>query len=900
LFDQSNSNLTLSNTGGGSITGTGSGVAGVYVGTSIGSITNGVSSSITGLNGADGIRVSETGSVNAISNAGSVSGDVGIYVNLGSVNSISNTGVISGAYYDAIGLYGVGSTTLTLSNTNGGSITGSDSGVYVGASIESITNGVNSSIAGDFGDGILVDGDIGGAVNTINNAGTISGNAGIAVYWAGSVNAIVNTGTITGTYDGIGLYSLGNTNLTLSNTNGGTITGSDVGDAGVYIDAAIESITNGVGSSITGLNGADGIYAAASVNTISNAGTIHGLAGGSGIVVDGSLIGGITNQVGGVISGELAAIRVIAGGGVDMITNAGTITGSAGTAIDLTDAIGPTTINNTGTINGAVLLGSGTLNMNTGSIVAGAISGTGTLNVNTDFTTQGNVSASLIALATGKTLTAANAVTASSALTNAGTLNITAGQTVSAGSYAQSASGVLKVGASSATNHGTLAVVGTADFSASGAIAVNVSAGDSIVNNDVLHIVTAGTLTSPTSYSVTDNSALWNFTAVDNGTNGIDLTAHFGSLTTAVQAAAKPAAAGVAGALNAILTGTTPASMQPLASGLNTQTNLVSLGNQVAQLTPVLSGGQGVAALASINAGASSLVQSQIATTLGLSSGDAVQDQHVWVKPFGSNLKQDTASSGMPGYKAVTSGVAVGADRRLENSDWRAGFALSYGTSKVEDSGTSAGVIDISSWQVTGYGSHRINGEIQLNLMGGVGFNDNKSSRYVPLVATTYAGKYNSWHGLLDAELEWANKVSESNTLIPSARLSYSTLQSDSYTETPSGNAALKVASNTTESLVLGLGAKFVHSLENQGRWIGHVEAGYDLVEKSAAQTSTFAGGGPSFVTSGTTPSRTLLKAGLAYQQVLSNGSEVTARFDTESRDLFSANSLSVNWRLPF
>jgi hypothetical protein len=43
-----------------------------------------------------------------------------------------------------------------------------------------------------------------------------------------------------------------------------------------------------------------------------------------------------------------------------------------------------------------------------------------------------------------------------------------------------------------------------------------------------------------------------------------------------------------------------------------------------------------------------------------------------------------------------------------------------------------------------------------------------------------------------------------------------------------------------------------------------------------------------------------LIKAGLAYQQVLSNGSEVTARFDTEYRDLFSGNSLSVNWRMPF
>jgi uncharacterized protein with beta-barrel porin domain len=88
--------------------------------------------------------------------------------------------------------------------------------------------------------------------------------------------------------------------------------------------------------------------------------------------------------------------------------------------------------------------------------------------------------------------------------------------------------------------------------------------------------------------------------------------------------------------------------------------------------------------------------------------------------------------------------------------------------------------------------------------------------------------------------------------------------------------------------------------MENGGRWIGRVEAGYEMVDKATSLTSTFAAGGPSFVTSGATPSRSLIKAGLAYQQVLSNGSEVTARFDTESRDLFSGNSLSVNWRMSF
>jgi uncharacterized protein with beta-barrel porin domain len=72
------------------------------------------------------------------------------------------------------------------------------------------------------------------------------------------------------------------------------------------------------------------------------------------------------------------------------------------------------------------------------------------------------------------------------------------------------------------------------------------------------------------------------------------------------------------------------------------------------------------------------------------------------------------------------------------------------------------------------------------------------------------------------------------------------------------------------------------------------------MVDKPSGLTSAFSSGGPSFVTSGTTPSRSLIKAGLAYQQVLSNGSEVTARFDTEYRDLFSGNSLSVNWRMPF
>jgi len=970
--------------------------------------------------------------------------------------TISNTGsvtanLVGGTYELAIDANGDAS---VLTIDAGGFVNG-----FIG--VTGAPNGIDLiNNAGEISGGLVgISVDIDGSISAIDNSGTISADAGITASNEAFVQDITNTGTISGLADdGVGLYSLGNTTLTLSNTgSGATISGNGAGFAGVHVSTAINSITN--------------------------SGAIEGLSGASGIAVEGSVVS-IDNAAGGTITGGLAGIFVDTGGSVGSITNAGTITGGSGPAIDLSLAAGATTVNNTGAIDGNVLLGNGTLNLNgdvgyvvgdvsgnvgsvvhvngtstsggsldvgnftiasggvfnlghalttsgaltnagilnldVGSSVSGAIAGTGDVNVNTDmttqgsvagrllsiatgitldagheisvsdalnnegalllnvgarvngaitgngtvdvntnittqgtlgaglltiaatktlnaghaitvnelanagslhlnagarvigaitgsgdiqvntdFTTEGSVNAGLIAIATAKALTAQHPVTAT-AFTNAGTLNIAAGQTVSADSYTQLAGGVLKVGASNTANPGTLEVTGIADFSASGAIAVNVGAGDTLAENDVLRIVTAGTLASPTLYSVTDNSASWNFSALDNGANGIDLTVHFSSPTNAVQLASQPAAAGAADAISAVLSGSVPASMQPLADILNAQNNQVALGNQIAQLTPVLSGNQGAAALSAINAGASSLVQNQLTSTMGMASGDVVLAQHVWLKPFGSSLKQDASSDGLSGYKAATSGVAVGADGKIGRFGWRGGAALSYGNTKVDDTGTNQGTLDISSWQFTGYGSHRIDAGTQFNLVGGVGYNDNKSTRVVPMLATTYTGKFNSWHVLLDAELEWAKKLSETNTLIPSLRLSYGALNSDAYTETPSGNAALQVASSTTNALVLGFGTKFVRQQGALGRLIAHVDAGFDLVDKPTTLSSTFEGGGPSFSTPGATPGRTSIKAGVGYQQTLSNGSEVTARFDTEWRQLFAGNSLSLNWRHAF
>ncbi len=227
----------------------------------------------------------------------------------------------------------------TINNTAASSqITGATDGIA--ATANTVVTNVGS-ILGSTGSGVAMT--AGGAVT--NTAGTVTGAIdGISITGtlAGSPSDVTNSGGISATGPaGVGVaLDLGN----LTNANGGTIAAATAGGVGVTIGTG--SLDNQAGAAISGaLDGVEGT----AVSALTNAGTITGTAG-DGVA---AMAGTVTNDVGGVISGALDGVSMASPGTVD---NLGTITATlpGGVGVNL--------------LNGGVVIDAGTIS---GSDAAG-------------------------------------------------------------------------------------------------------------------------------------------------------------------------------------------------------------------------------------------------------------------------------------------------------------------------------------------------------------------------------------------------------------------------------------------------------------------------------------------------------------------------------------------------
>lgn len=105
----------------------------------------------------------------------------------------------------------------------------------------------------------------------------------------------------------------------------------------------------------------------------------------------------------------------------------------------------------------------------------------------------------------------------------------------------------------------------------------------------------------------------------------------------------------------------------------------------------------------------------------------------------------------------------------------------------------------------------------------------------------------------------------------------------------------LKVDSRDAEALVLGVDGKLGYNLSANTVLSANVGVGYDVINESAAITSTYAGApGAAFTTKGLEPSPWLARTGLGLNHTLENGTEVSLRYDVESRTSFTHQGVSV------
>jgi uncharacterized protein with beta-barrel porin domain len=315
-----------------------------------------------------------------------------------------------------------------------------------------------------------------GTLDVLSGASITSAGLGVQVGQGGTVN---NAGTIRGA-NGNAIYAVGDATL----VNTGTLSGAGVSYDAIYVTGG-GSLTNS--GAITGTGAAVQFNGSATV-TNSAAGVITG-GTGSAIYIKGS---GTLSNAGALVSTGSAAVAILQGGAV---TNTGSISGTfEGVQLGSGSAPNGGTLTNSGTIqatqdggNGATLLGANSVVTNTaGGVIASTLTaGSGSYGVdfegaNATLTNAGTIKADVAVVFDG-----------------GGVLNNSATGVISGVSTGVVVNGVTTVnnaGIISGQNGVLLQTAGTVNNLAGGAI--NGQGGNAIAASSNVTIVNAGALTS--------------------------------------------------------------------------------------------------------------------------------------------------------------------------------------------------------------------------------------------------------------------------------------------------------------------------------------------------------------------------------------------------------------------
>lgn len=589
-------------------------------------------------------------------------------------------------------------------------------GTTVNSSVGSSAT-VGSTAGTSGGDGVEITGATAGSfTTTISNGATVSGNgfgAGININTSGTGNLTVNisTGATVNAGASYDVINGGANGITLDGTNSGTTSINVLSGAQVLSTNGGNAmdLTNGatVSNAGTVTGGAVGIYTRGSSKTynITNTGTIsansYGITGGGtttinnyGTITTTHPSGGTTiattgnfqinNQSGATISASNSgkAISRFSGGPVN-ISNAGTITAgsSTATAIDFSSGTVASTITNTGTITGKVILGNvaDVLQVNGGS-VNGTIDGTtaplAILNVGTGtFTPGGEIGPSVglaqVNVQNGGTLALNQNVKATNvSIQSGGRIYMLAGRQITG---ALSNSGTLTLG-----SH-TLTVTGAVNSLSGSTIATTITGSNStdlgrIVSTGGAISLATGTVVAPTvSTGVTPGPRYVLATGNGAATVGSVTTTNSQGYTFSV-ARGDTLGQDASDVYLVLGSGSSSGSSQSdstaysPAGSVVTQEVLRSGSSQVAQViaAPVekflfRSGG-----LSRSNRGA------DMRTETGLNAGDGSASGGLWLN---GQMARISNSKSQTKYLGTTGALALGGDYTLDDT-WMMGLAL--------------------------------------------------------------------------------------------------------------------------------------------------------------------------------------------------------------------------------
>ncbi len=382
-------------------------------------------------------------------------GQAFVIQNSGTIRSFgANTS--GGANGTADGIDAGARTGITVTNNSGGLISGARHGITADNDI-TVVNNAGATILGRNGSGVGSDGN-----GTVTNYGTITG----AYAGAGNIFNSDGTASLNGDGDGVDIDLIGtvrNFGIIQGTGAGGVDSGGRPnGSDGIAMGGG--TIENNAGALISGGNRGilidDGAFGSAvAAVSISNAGTIQGLAG-TGIGIVGNFANSIVNS--GTITGTGAEAAIfINGNGANTIVNSGTISTSGTAQAVFFNGTGNNTLTNSGTIatsGGGVALqfGDGNNRLTTsGSIRAANAAGTAIRfgNGNNALVIQGGEIIGNVTAGTGSNSVtfapgAGNSFTIGSAFTGFATATVQSGTLIVNGSLASAGGLTVDAGAS--------------------------------------------------------------------------------------------------------------------------------------------------------------------------------------------------------------------------------------------------------------------------------------------------------------------------------------------------------------------------------------------------------------------------------------------------------------------
>ncbi len=479
--------------------------------------------------------------------------------------------------------------------------------------------------------------------------------------------------------------------------------------------------------------------------------------------------------------------------------------------------------------------------------------------------------------------------------------------TLAMATYRQRANQTLTFGAASDTVYGKLQVAGVASFVPQAKLAVDVASVNTLGKGQQLaSVISAGTLEA-SSFSVTDNSLLFDFNAAISG-NAVNLNiVDAMSIGRVVKDNCLGAATGAAAALDRQIQQAgkaASADMDSVITALGRLPDAASVARAVSQSLPRNTDATAImGSLSSLNRiVASRFAPASVAqggASSGVSSGESA-DRQAWVLPFDARVNQGDRD-GSAGFSANTWGLAGGIEADLEVA--RVGVSYAYGNTSVSGNTALSGTGSrsrIESNILALYASLPVQ-SMTLGLQLDAGWNVSRTQRELRFggLNRSASADYGSLSTHAGASLSQSLPLTPSMSLVPALQLDYTRLHSPAYTEKGADALNLQVEGKTAQALVLGVETRVNYDLSEGSQISAHLGAGYDTINDRDDMVVSYAGApGPGFSVPGSARSPWLMKAGISYTVKAAYGTDVSLRYDADGRSgiINQSAAIKASW----